>query len=490
MKMVAWNCRGLNDTSSPTFPFLKWMVSSCNVDLLFLSETKCSVEYLKPFSVSWGFSDCNGVDATNSSGGLFVCWHSRLNVSILFLDDNYVLCNVLNEVISSFYALFVYGSPYLVDRESVWASLRALIWAHPGNIVTMGDFNQLEGPSQKLGGNPCILGSRTFLNWKIDCSLLDIPSHGATFTWTNNRDNGAAIYEKLDRGYCNSAWRTSFPNAVMWNFPILLSDHGPILLDCNPNPNKRRRPYRFEAWCLDFPQPRTIVQKAWETQVNGSGMYQLQRRIRTSLKNCKKWCLDFKLDTQIDWHHIHEELLVSQDGIASMGRVNEEKVHRKKVEEVMLSKLSYWKQRSRSKWDCLGDQGTAFFYRAAQSRKCRNDIKMLQNEDGDWLSSDADIKGEFVKFYRQLFAFHDPPATHEATLLNWQPHINRLSPSHVLLLTNPFSVQEIEDAMFSMEGHKSPGPDGVPPSFFHKQWEVTKPTVLEVVQGFSREVIC
>lgn len=92
MKLISWNCRGLNNANSPTIPFLKWSVASCKVDILFLCETKCSVESLKPIFSPWGFSECSGVDAIDTSGGLFVCWPSSVSVSIIFQDINYVLC--------------------------------------------------------------------------------------------------------------------------------------------------------------------------------------------------------------------------------------------------------------------------------------------------------------------------------------------------------------------------------------------------------------
>lgn len=40
MKIVAWNCRGLNDPRSPTIPYLVWLCRSRKPQFLFLSETK------------------------------------------------------------------------------------------------------------------------------------------------------------------------------------------------------------------------------------------------------------------------------------------------------------------------------------------------------------------------------------------------------------------------------------------------------------------
>lgn len=54
------------------------------------------------------------------------------------------------------------------------------------------------------------------------------------YTWTNNREGGDQIYEKLDRTYSDEKWRLNFPEAKLVNYPILLFDYSPIMLDVMP----------------------------------------------------------------------------------------------------------------------------------------------------------------------------------------------------------------------------------------------------------------
>lgn len=44
MKAGAWDCQGLKSIDSPTFPFLRWFVSSQALNFMFLSETKSKVK--------------------------------------------------------------------------------------------------------------------------------------------------------------------------------------------------------------------------------------------------------------------------------------------------------------------------------------------------------------------------------------------------------------------------------------------------------------
>ena len=164
-----------------------------------------------------------------------------------------------------------------------------------GKWLLIGDFNQVENNNQKLGGSLVIRGATQFLDWKLINHLLDIPYHGVNYTWTNNRSNSAAIYERLDKAFCNSEWMDNFPDAEVWNLPILLSDHSPLILQLRKQSiGKRKRPYRLDAWSLHHPEVCEITKKDWEGIHEGSPAFVLQRKIQSSLRSIRGWCLSFK----------------------------------------------------------------------------------------------------------------------------------------------------------------------------------------------------
>lgn len=51
-------------------------------------------------------------------------------------------------------------------------------------------------------------------------------------------------------------------------------------------------------------------------------------------------------------------------------------------------------------------------------------------------------------------------------------------------LIKEVSAAEIKSAMFSIGGDKAPGPDGFNASFFHKNWSIVGPDVVNVVKYF------
>lgn len=146
-----------------------------------------------------------GCDSIGLAGGLILCWGSSITVKILFVSQNYVCCEIMDEKNVAFYLVCVYGAPMLENRQEVWNTLKAFIWSHPGKHLLLGDFNQVELDHQKLGGNKDFKGGIEFTSWKLDCSIFDLPYHGVQFTWTNNRIGSQAIFEQLDRAYCNDS---------------------------------------------------------------------------------------------------------------------------------------------------------------------------------------------------------------------------------------------------------------------------------------------
>lgn len=59
-----------------------------------------------------------------------------------------------------------------------------------------------------------------------------------------------------------------------------------------------------------------------------------------------------------------------------------------------------------------------------------------------------------------------------------------LSEDQKVALTLPFTDEEIKTAVFSMKPYKSLGPDGYPPMFFQKQWDMVGADVCKSVKSF------
>ncbi len=99
---------------------------------------------------------------------------------------------------------------------------------------------------------------------------IDLGFSGPQFTWSNKREGLANIKERLNRGVCDLDWQSLFPKAGIKHLGALESDHRPILLDTHMDDHKIVQPFRFEAMWTKDESSNGVVEKAWESQVEGS----------------------------------------------------------------------------------------------------------------------------------------------------------------------------------------------------------------------------
>lgn len=94
---------------------------------------------------------------------------------------------------------------------------------------------------------------------------------------------------------------------------------------------------------------------------------------------------------------------------------------------------------------------------------------MIQDEEGNWITEQSNLKQEFLRYFKDIFIPSDqrePIDTSDGLLAN----LSILSEAHCNILNAPFTKDEIKMAAFSPKPFKSPGPDGFPPAFFQKEW--------------------
>jgi len=105
-------------------------------------------------------------------------------------------------------------------------------------------------PMRKKGGVQAnIRKCLQFNNWINECSLMEVTTWGIKFTWRGPQWNGRdRVFKKLDRVLCNVSWRLRYHEGFAKVLPRVQSDHHPIILLTEGEPNVgRNRPFKFEA---------------------------------------------------------------------------------------------------------------------------------------------------------------------------------------------------------------------------------------------------
>ncbi|MCH79474.1 hypothetical protein A2U01_0000223 [Trifolium medium] len=124
-------------------------------------------------------------------------------------------------------------------------------------------------------------------------------------------------------------------------------------------------------------------------------------------------------------------------------KVQEELILILKKEELM------WFQRSRAKWLADGDRNTRYYHLKTVSRRRRNNVVMLRDDQGVWIEESEQV--------------HD--------LVNnedwFQTDITYpvLENEDIAMLAASITQDEVKHAVFCMSPWKAPGPDGFPAGF-------------------------
>ena len=124
-----------------------------------------------------------------------------------------------------------------------------------------------------------------------------------------------------------------------------------------------------------------------------------------------------------------------------------------------------------------GDQNTRFFHNKASQRFRRNKIVGLLDDSNSWCTDTAQVADIIVGFYTRLFT-SERPTTAQGILEVIQPIVTDEMNSN---LTRVFTKQEVDLALKEMAPLKAPGPDGMPPLFFHSFWPLIGDEVSKVV---------
>ncbi|XP_074277046.1 uncharacterized protein LOC141600701 [Silene latifolia] len=425
MNVFCWNCRGFGETDDPTIPYISHCIHKYHPSILFLQETHTSVGTAALRTSNQDLPNFCGVDSLGRSGGLLLRWADSVDISVICSDPHFIFCNLSVEVspsmMQTMYCMFIYGEPVFMYRSSLWDKISDVILGY-SPFVIIGDFNQVELHSDKLGGSSSIRGQDVFTNWKLHNNLIDVPFFGPRFTWSNSQHYSDCIMERLDRAYATADWFNLFPFASVTHLQILISDHAQIILRLT-QPAHSKRPYRLDNWCLSLPEVNDLVTSAWATPVRGSTIFMVSRKLAAVRFALLKWVVQHRVSYGINWSSVENDLDHSSSSIS--------------------------------------DTFSADAFHSLRA-------------DRDWLHDPLAIEAEIIQYFRDLFL--NPVSTsqsqssdmYDSILSNLE--LPSLLQSACSLLSAPYLEGDVIRALRNMNGSKSPGPDGITPRFCQLFW--------------------
>ncbi|KAK1607529.1 hypothetical protein QYE76_031202 [Lolium multiflorum] len=403
----------------------------------------------------------------------------------------FIRADVLQLDTSSRWSIFVVYGPADHRRSADFLEeLAAAVHACPFPLVVGGDFNLIRGSEDKNNDNIDWPRVQRFNDCIASLALREIRRTGARYTWTNRQLSPVRCI--LDRVLVSPKWEGLFPLSSLVAGTIIGSDHSPLVLSSGEESGKRSSRFFFQKGWLEKPDFHALVAHRWQELAREAAWCQdpieTWHRIAAGLRqflrgwgaNLGKEERDLKADilAQIrDLDGIADRAGLDDEGWALRYHLEGQLLHLSRVEE------EYWRQRSRSNWLIQGDANTAFFHAFANGRRRKCAISSLVSDSGI-ITDERELQAHIYDFYRGLMGAQAAPSFLSLSPSIWQS-IRRVSEGDNDSLMLTFSGEEMDTVLASMKTDTAPGPDGFPVFFFKEFWQLAKPLILAIANGFA-----
>ena len=127
------------------------------------------------------------MEAKGSVGGLCIFWKNGVTIKEMEFNKNLIAVKISNSILDWLLVGF-YGPPYYTKKKKAWGNLLALLAAHQGPWVCVGDFNYILNDDEQIGG---CKGSSSTTNYlkelMFNLNSVDLGYSGNKFTWAKGK---------------------------------------------------------------------------------------------------------------------------------------------------------------------------------------------------------------------------------------------------------------------------------------------------------------
>ncbi|KAL9686721.1 hypothetical protein QQ045_031114 [Rhodiola kirilowii] len=478
MTTLVWNCRGLGNPR--TIRELRSLIKTTNPQMVGLIETKSSKEKMELLRVQLGFFGCFSVPAKGSAGGLALLWKQEAEVSIRSFSF-YHIDFLVSDADPVRHTLF-YGSPVASKRMLSWNLLRSLYENSQLPWCILGDFNDILCKSDTTRfSNQKGYYMHLFRRAIIDCSLMDFGYKGYKFTYTNRRQGSLECKSRLDRVFASTGWLSKFSTATNSHIYTYSSDHMALLLEVRGRKVGCSNVFRFENMWLQDSKFKQVVQQVWQQcskrrlsyedklQILQKDLSQWNKHhfgnVQYKIKKIKSELEDFNTQERSDFTQHKEEQLISE------------------LDDWLQKEEILWRQRSRVAWLSEGDNNTKYFHAVANARRKSNSISKLKDHSGEEVTDGQRIKQLIVQHYTSIFQ-QSRPISKEVLQSNLSCLDRKITEHQNTILSAPYTVEEVTQAVFQIHPMKAPGKDGFSADFFQSCWNIVRDDFVKECLSF------
>ncbi|XP_060974320.1 uncharacterized protein LOC115695559 [Cannabis sativa] len=422
MRGVAWNCRGLGQTS--TVRELKSLVRSCSPDFVFLSKLKVDTSPLVRIFNSLIFI-C--VSFCWHCGGIILAWRMGFDFETISISKNHITGLVYSDPCSHPWLLScVYGPPYFYAKKKFWSEIIGLGDRFGGPWLILGDMNFILQEIEREGSKgrdqfiPVIDG---LVNSR---GLINLPIQGDNLTWDNHRSGRNHVKSALDKALANQDWINLFPRATIYSFQTCNSDHRPLCLYSCGLADKFKRSFKFEeGWTRDD-WSKMVVDHAWKSILHLWPPARIFKKIGATRVALSNW-------NRAQFGNIDSTISDLEKKLDALQKIPAGSRDWREEQDVRRSLNVYWEKK--------------------EGR--RNAIESILSKDNIWLTRRDLIGQEFLNFFGEIFAGSSIRRDINCNNLI-RERISSLESEELLRIP---SHDDIRKTLFSMGSGKALGPD-------------------------------
>ncbi|XP_071680542.1 uncharacterized protein [Lolium perenne] len=384
--------------------------------------------------------------STGASGGILTAWDDRHLRLVQHSVDDFSITTTFSWRADdlSFTIINVYGPCQHDLKQDFLDSLNQKIALISGPVGILGDFNLIRTPRDKSSGNFNAAEASLF-NWFIDnLGLIEILLLDRQFTWSNQQN--PPILARLDRVLVNQDWSLALPDSTLTSSARPTSDHVPLHLTASSKAPRSKK-FRMENSWLTHPSFAYLANANWNSvgpaHTHLSPVGRLCLRLKRVRASARVWARDLKLPSiyllncravisLFDRLEEHRHLSVLERRLCSLAKTT--------LIQKNSNKATYWRQRAKIKNCVLGDENTRYFHLCASGRLRKNQIKNLEDQDGNVIFPHQAKAAILHSFFKDLLG--TPVTSTDHLDLSTLVSSTSLSPSEASALVCPFSLKK------------------------------------------------
>ncbi|GJU85920.1 RNA-directed DNA polymerase, eukaryota, reverse transcriptase zinc-binding domain protein [Tanacetum coccineum] len=282
----------------------------------------------------------------------------------------------------------------------LWDYLFHVIANWKGDMIIMGDFNEVRNKNEIFGLVFNVQGANAFNSFISSAGLEEVPLGGCPFTWCHKI---ATKMSKLDRFLISESLISLCPNISAITLDRYLSDHRPILLreskyDYGPIP------FLFFHYWLEVDGFEKLVKDTWsEASVDTSNaMLNLMKKLKYLKKKICAWNKDMRKNSKNSKLMLKAELS-ELDSVIDKGDGNGDIINKrmavvKSIQEVDKFQSMEAAQKAKIKWAIEGNKNSKYYHGILNKKRNQLSIRgdIVNEVQSDFVADRQILDGLFI----------------------------------------------------------------------------------------------